>query len=210
MIITDQHDRPIEDIASLPVVEMATSPDEETAATHGKNGKRELPAIMGTTSADDMHDEAERARILAGLPESICDDPKPDSEDPKVCQRDYMVARLRHIRERLVAYAEQTSDRKHLCDPLISTAQSLDLAIAGAAVLPSDWKPVRPAASPTERKAGDHVVIKSKYRATYQDDLTAEDMDDMVVMRVGEKRLRCHCVASGAGILIPAGHVENK
>ena len=158
-----------------------------TSTTHGKNGEPELPAIMGTTSTDDVSDAAGK----------------------RLSHRDLMVQHLRNIRDRLEAYAEQTTNRKILFDSLMTTAQGLDLAIAGAATLPPDWKPVRPAAS-TARKAGDHVTIKSKHRDVYKDDLTTEDMDNMVIMRVGEKRLRCHCVASGATIFVPAGHVESK
>jgi hypothetical protein len=81
------------------------------------------------------------------------------------------------------------------------------MAIAGAATLPADWKPVR--TPPTAALAeGIHVFIKSKNRALYQSDLSAEEMDDLVVERIGGKRLRCHCVASGTSIFIPAGHVE--
>jgi len=155
-------------------------PVEFIATTHGKNGVPALPVIS----------EAE--------PES----------DPKISPRERMVARLRNIRDRLMAYAEQLGDRKAAVSALVATAQSLDLAIAGAATLPPDWQPVRTPAN-IERSADDHVVIRSKYRATYQDDLSAEDMDDLVVERVGEKRLRCRC-PSGAIVFVPAGHVENK
>jgi hypothetical protein len=104
MKILDQNNNPITDVSTLPDVEAAIA-GATGPATHGKNGVPELPAIMGTTSADDV--AVERARISAALS----------------------------------------------------------------------------AANPS---------------AAFEDDLPA----------AGEKRLRCHCVATSVSIFIPAGHVE--
>ena len=199
MKIIDKNNQPIIDPSTLPAVEaavqMATAWEEaeaagedqpdELATTHGKNGVDELPAIMGTTSTDEVA----------------------ESDDKRLSPRDQMVARLRNIRERLMAYAGQLATRPAAVAAFVATAQSLDMAIAGAATLPPDWKPVRTARTASLIE-GVHVFLRSKHRALYQSDLSADDMDDMVVMRVGEKRLRCHCVATGVSIFIPAGHVE--
>ena len=228
----------------------------DASITHGKNDVPEMPAIMGTTSADDV--AAERARISAALsaanPSAAFEDDLPTAQahadnpentvggrrrrvvdtsvnltmsdvdearvaatdlqhaaevecDARLCPRDLMVARLRNIKDRLYTYANQSAGRISLVSELLTTAQQLQLAIEMSASLPPDWKPVR--TSPTAALAeGVHVFIKSKHRAFYQSDLSADDMDDMVVVRAGEKRLRCHCVATGVSIFIPAGHVE--
>jgi hypothetical protein len=199
MQLIDKDNRPITDLSTLPAIEaatqMATAVDEAEAAgedqpdplttTAGKNGTPELEAVLGTTSTDEVS----------------------ESDDKRLCPRDQMVARLRNIRERLMSYAGQLGDRKAAVSAFVATAQSLDMAIAGAATLPPDWKPVRASATAALAE-GIHVFIRSKHRALYQSDLSADDMDDMLVMRVGEKRLRCHCVISGLSIFIPAGHVE--
>ena len=215
MKLIDQNDQPITDPSALPLVDPARAdaqaavdanreaatadasavvfPHEATVQmaqsvrdTAGKNGVSELPAILGTTGGDEV--------------------PEP-TEDAKLSPRDQMVARLRNIRARLIAYASQLTTRPAAVAAFVTTAQSLDMAIAGASTLPPDWKPVR--TSPTAALAeGIHVFVRSKYRALYQSDLSADDIDDMVIVRIGDKRLRCHCTASGASIFIPAGHVE--
>ena len=205
MKLIDQNNNPITDPSTLPAVEAAVADataavDEsyeaaradagavafaDASITYGKNDVPELPAIMGTTSTDEVS----------------------DADDKRLCPRDQMVARLRNIMDRLYTYANQSAGRISLVSELLTTAQQLQLAIEMSASLPPDWKPVR--TSPTAALAeGVHVFIRSKHRALYQSDLSADDMDDMVVVRAGEKRLRCHCVATGVSIFIPAGHVE--
>ena len=271
MKLIDQNNNPIIDPSTLPAVEAAVADataavDEsyeaaradagavafaDASITHGKNDVPEMPAIMGTTSTDNvvssptftsMPESAIRAGI-AVLAQAHADNPEntvggrrrrvvdtsvnltmsdvdearvaaTDLQhaaevecDARLCPRDLMVARLRNIKDRLYTYANQSAGRISLVSELLTTAQQLQLAIEMSAALPPDWKPVR--SLPTAALAeGVHVFIKSKHRAFYQSDLSADDMDDMVVVRVGEKRLRCHCVATGVSIFIPAGHVE--
>jgi hypothetical protein len=197
MEILDQNNRPITDVSTLPAIESATA--NATAAVDeshdaARADARAVVAACGLSTTNGENGVHELPAI-------------PDADDKRLSPRDQMVARLRHIRDRLMAYAAQLGDRPAAVAAFVATAQSLDQAIGGAATLPPDWKPVR--TSPTAALAeGIHVFIRSKHRALYQSDLSADDMDDLVVVRVGEKRLRCHCVASGTSIFIPAGHVE--
>jgi hypothetical protein len=174
------------------------------ATTHGLGGVPEMQAI-----AETQNDVIRESVRVATIPVEIGTDEVSDADDKHLCPRDRMVARLRNIRDRLVAYADQSKGRAALVLSLLSTSQELDRAIEYGANLPPDWKPARTAATSTIA-VGDHVFIRSRHRALYQSDLSADDMDDMAVLRIGEKRLRCHCVASGASIFVPAGHVEKK
>ena len=190
MRIIDANNNPITDVSTLADVEAATA--------------------NATAEVDASHDAATADASRAAFDGPASTDEVSEPDEQRLSPRDYMVARLRKIRVRLAAYAGQATDRQSLADALIDAAQSLDLAVAGAACLPPDWRPAREPAPSSEIQAGTHVVIRSKRRATYADDLSPEDMDDLVVMRVGEKRLRCHCVASGMTVLIPAAHVDRR
>jgi hypothetical protein len=177
MKFIDQNERPIADVSALPNVE----PTVATGTTP------DLPPILGTTEADEPAGGAE------------------GEDDPKLSRRDYLIARLKHMQERTAAYAQQTlGQQPHL--PLMAVVASLDVAIGFANELPANWKPVRPAAPSTDLAPGARVIIRERYRATYQDDLSESDMNGLVVERVGEKRLRCK-TPGGALVLIPAGHV---
>jgi hypothetical protein len=177
MKLLDQHNQPITDVSSLPTVE--------------PSGGAELPPVLGTTASDEQ--------TVGGSEE--------EADDPKLSRRDYLIARLRHMQERIFTYEQQTRGQGKVSLTLMSTAVSLGLAIDHAAELHADWKPVRTAAPSTELGVGSKVVIKSRFRATYQDDLSEAEMDGLTIDRVGEKRLRCR-TPSGAIVLIPAGHVD--
>ena len=163
--------------------------DNDLATTHGKNGTPPLEVISveaGPAAAE-----------------------QPGHEDDKLAPRDRMIERLKHIRERLVAYAAQSSSLVTLPVALLAAAESLDTAITAAKDLPADWRPVRGAISP-DFVIGTRVLIKARHRAAYQGDLSADEMDDMVIQRLGEKRVRCQCVTSGVLAFVPAGHLEHK
>ena len=147
----------------------------------------EIP-VMGTTSADDVS----------------------TSEEKRLSPRDLMVTRLRNIHGRLVAYVEQTAGSSATAESLTCAAEQLSEAIAASEALPVGWKPARASVGTAELAEGDHVVVRAKHRADYQEDLTDLDMDDLVILRVGEKRMRLHCVASGTTVLLPVKHVERR
>jgi hypothetical protein len=222
LTITDQNGTPITNPATLPAIEAAVAAaTDDVSITHGKGGVPELPAFGRELTPDDVDDMVQElatpenavAWSAAGASadaEHSSTDEVSDAGDKRLSPRDLMVARLRNIHDRLIAYADNTNGTSSTAWlALMTTAKALDVAIEASAELPPDWKPARHTGT-ASLVEGANVFLKSKHRALYQSDLSADDMDDMVIMRVGDKRLRCHCVSSGSMIFIPHGHVEKK
>lgn len=186
MKLIDQNNQPINDPSTLPIVEPEGGTIPLVLTTKDRPG---TPEVIGTTADDEA---------AAGA----ADD---DEADPKLNRRDYFIKRLRRMQERIHGYERQTAGQLSLT--LMSTAASLGLAIDLAAALPDDWKPVQTSAPSAELAVGSRVVIRARFRKIYQDDLSEAQMDDLVVDRVGEKRLRCK-TSGGELVLIPSGHVD--
>jgi hypothetical protein len=200
MKLIDQNNQPINDPSTLQNVEPATACAQDAVDELNDAARQDatavafheaLPPISGTTAADDQ----------AG------GDPAEEAGDSKLSRRDYLIARLRHMQERISSYEQQTLGQGKVSLTLMSAAVSLGLAADHAAELPDDWKPVRTAAPSAEMAVGSRVVIRNRFRKVYQDDLSEEAMDSLVVDRIGEKRLRCK-TPGGALVLIPSGHVD--
>ena len=203
MRLIDQNDHPITDPATLPAIEAATQmaiateeaedagedqPIDPLRVTHGKNGVPELPAIHGTTTADETP-------------------PAEDDEaaDSKLSRRDYMAAKLDRMGLRMVAYAAD-AEGYPVRASLLSLTQLLAEVIAEVRELPADWKPAKKGQKPSNEIAvGDIVKVRGKAAAIYADAISPAELEHLTVLRVG-KLLRCE-TATKVLVIINAHHV---
>jgi hypothetical protein len=203
MKLIDQNDHPITDPATLPAIEAATQmaiateeaedsgedqPIDPLRITHGKNGVPELPAIAGTTAADETPDQG--------------DD---EAADSKLSRRDYMAAKLERMGLRLVAYAAD-AEGYPVRSSLLSITQLLAEIIAEVRELPAAWKPAKKDQKPSNEIAvGDIVKVRGKAAAIYADAISPAELEHLTVLRVG-KLLRCE-TTSKVVVIINAHHV---